>query len=58
MGMEYDKLREIILPADNKDTFRNALGLQPLIWGVYTTLRPVNSVTMFLGVTAVTESSH
>ena len=51
MGMEYDKLREVVLPADNKDTFRNALGLQPFVWGLYTTLQPAQSASMFLGIT-------
>ena len=53
MAMEYDKLRETLLPADNKDTFRNALGLQPFVWGVYSTIKPAQSASMFLGVTVL-----
>jgi len=53
MAMEYDKLREALLPADNKDTFRNALGLQPLVWGLYSTLKPAQSASMFLGITVL-----
>ena len=53
MAMEYDKLRETLLPADNKDTFRNALGLQPFVWGLYSTIKPAQSASMFLGVTVL-----
>lgn len=53
MAMEYDKLREALLPADNKDTFRNALGLQPFVWGLYSTLKPAQSASMFLGITVL-----
>ena len=53
MAMEYDKLRETLMPADNQDTFRNALGLQPFIWGIYSSLKPAQSASMFLGVTAL-----
>ena len=53
MGMEYDKLREVLLPADNQDTFRNALGLQPFVWGLYSTLKPAQSASMFLGITVL-----
>jgi hypothetical protein len=50
MGMDFVELRKVLTPADNKDSLRNSLGLQPLCWGAYTLAAPAQSAQLLFGV--------